>query len=228
MFLAILGHDLRNPLQATMMSAGALTRSGQLDADAKEMASQISSSASVMARMIGDLLDFTASGLGVTMPLTTAPTNLEKLCRESADEISAAHPRCRINIESQGDLTGDWDAARLRQVISNLLGNAVQHTGEACRVELSLRGSESNVDLAIRNDGVPIPPEALATIFDPLVRVATPEQEKQRRPGSIGLGLYIAREVVNAHGGAIEVTSSAADGTVFTVHLPRRRASQPA
>jgi signal transduction histidine kinase len=92
-------------------------------------------------------------------------------------------------------------------------------------VSLTVRGDNSDVQLAVRNGGPPIPPHALPTIFDPLVRGNSPEWQRQRRTGSVGLGLYIAREVVTAHGGAIDVLSSAGAGTVFTVRLPRRRAS---
>jgi signal transduction histidine kinase len=138
------------------------------------------------------------------------------------DEMRAAHPACTLRCESRGDLTGEWDPARLRQLISNLLGNAAQHGGETCRAEVSTRADGPDaVVLAVRNDGPPIPPESLPTIFDPLVR--GPKPETRRRAGSIGLGLHIAREIVTAHGGTIAVTSSAEAGTTFTVRLPRRR-----
>ena len=147
--------------------------------------------------------------------------DLKRLCQEVVDETRAAHPTRAVRFESHGDLTGDWDAARLRQLVSNLLGNAVQHG--AGPVDVSASGQGADVRLAIRNEGPPIPRDALPTIFDPLVRGSSPERQKQRRPGSIGLGLYIAREVATAHGGTIGVTSSADAGTIFTVRLPRRR-----
>jgi signal transduction histidine kinase len=146
-----------------------------------------------------------------------------------------------LRYEPRGELTGEWDAARLRQVVSNLLGNALQHGAGTGPVELSVSAEERNgasgadgaeggeragIRLVVRNDGPPIPRDALPTIFDPLVRGPSPasaELQKQRRPGSIGLGLYIAREVAAAHGGTIEVASSAESGTAFTVRLPRRR-----
>jgi signal transduction histidine kinase len=228
MFLAILGHDLRNPLQSVTMLADALSETGGLDADSAAMASQISASAAAMGRMIGDLLVFTGAGLGATMPTSPAAMDLRSLCREVVDELRSAHPARQLRVELHGDLTGEWDAARLRQVISNLLGNAVQHGAETGPVDLSVRGDgPADVLLAVRNGGPPIPADLLPNIFDPLVRGgSSPELQKQRRPGSIGLGLYIAREVVAAHGGAIDVTSSAEAGTVFTVRLPRRRATR--
>lgn len=221
MFLAILGHDLRNPLNSISLSAQVLSLTGGLDDECTQTASQISSSAAAMARMIGDLLDFTSTGLGVRIPLSPAPMNLKGLCQEVVAEICAAHPECAVRYEPHGDFTGDWDSSRLRQVVSNLLGNAVQHGAASGCVDLSLTGEGSDVLLAVSNGGPPIPREALPTIFDPLVRGSTADSQKQRRPGSIGLGLYIAREIVTAHGGTIDVKSSDAAGTVFTVRLPR-------
>ena len=224
MFLAILGHDLRNPLNSVMMSAALLARAGGLDGESSRTASGIETSARAMARMIGDLLDFTGGGVGEGMPISPAPLDLGELCAEVVGETRAAHPARSVRVDARGDLTGEWDAARLRQLVSNLLGNAVQHGGDTGPVDLAARADgTTHVRLDVRNGGPPIPPDLLPTIFDPLVRgSAAAGPKKQRRPGSIGLGLYIAREVATAHGGTIDVTSAAAEGTVFTVRLPRR------
>jgi signal transduction histidine kinase len=177
-----------------------------------------------MARMIGDLLDFTGTGLGVEMRLSPAPMDLKPLCQEVVDELRAGHPTRTVRFDASGEgdaLRGEWDGPRLRQVLSNLLGNAIQHGGEE-PVDFSVSAHGAGVRMIIRNGGEPIPAEALGTIFEPMVRGAATEPQKQRRTGSIGLGLYIAREVVNAHGGTIEVASSREAGTVFTVSIPRR------
>lgn len=221
MFLAILGHDLRNPLNAVMMSAEMLSHTSEKNSESSGVAAQISASAKAMARMISDLLDFTAAGLGGEMPLKPAPMDLKIVCQQVVDELRAGYPKRELRFEPQGDLTGEWDANRLRQLVSNVLGNAIQHGVETGPVDFSVTPEGSDVLLAIRNGGPPIPAEALPTIFEPLVRGTSPELQKQRRPGSIGLGLYIAREVATAHGGTIGVTSTAKDGTVFTVCLPR-------
>jgi signal transduction histidine kinase len=221
MFLAILGHDLRNPLNSIVVSAAALSMDEKLDADSSALASQISTSSTAMGKMISDLLDFTGSTLGVAIPLSPAPINLKSLCEEVADEIRAADSSHVIRLQTSGDLTGVWDAARLRQLLSNLLGNALQHgTGV---VDVSVAGQRDKALIAVRNDGPVIPLTAIPTIFDPLIRGSM--SEKPRRPGSIGLGLHIAREVVTAHGGTIEVKSDVDEGTVFTVHLPRAKSS---
>ncbi|HZK82930.1 MAG TPA: HAMP domain-containing sensor histidine kinase, partial [Humisphaera sp.] len=190
MFLAILGHDLRNPLHSITMAAQVLLRTGHLDGELSEMALGISTSARAMSRMISDLLDFTGAGLGVTMPLSPSAMDLKRLCAEVCDEMRAAHPTRTFNFQPTGNLTIDGDSSRLRQVISNLLGNAVQH-GDG-PVELSVSAQGSDVLLAVHNSGRPIPSDALATIFDPLVRDPSPESSKQRQAGSIGLGLYVA------------------------------------
>ena len=156
------------------------------------------------------------------MPVSRARMDLGTLGRELIEEYRNAHPDRPIYFQADGDLTGDWDADRLRQAVSNLLGNAVQHGAENAPVELRLGGEASDVVVVVFNAGPPIPPGELTKIFDPLVRGSSAEHPGKNRPGSIGLGLYIAREVARSHGGTIDVTSSAKDGTAFTIRLPRR------
>jgi signal transduction histidine kinase len=219
LFLATLGHDLRNPLNAIVVSSGLLAGSGQLDEENTRIASQMSDFAKVMNGMIHDLLDFTRTRLGGGMPVSVARTDLRQLCRDVLGEFRAAHPHRGLRFEAVGDTSGEWDAARLRQVVSNLLANAIQYGTDSSPVEVSARGESSEVLLTVRNEGSPISTSALPTIFDPFVRA--PEVMTKHRPvGGVGLGLYIARQIVVAHGGTIAVTSDEA-GTVFTVRLPR-------
>jgi signal transduction histidine kinase len=175
---------------------------------------------------VTDLLDFAGTGLGDAIPLSRARTDLRTLCREVVGEFRAAHPARSLRFDADGDLSGEWDASRVRQVLSNLIGNAVQHGGKDCEVALTARAEGSDVVLEVRNAGTVIPPHLLPTIFDPLVRGSSPGSP--RRPGSIGLGLYIVREIVDAHGGTVTVQSSAAEGTIFTARLPRHaKAAMP-
>src|SRR3954466_1565678 len=116
MFLAILGHDLRGPLNAMTMSAQLLAMTGGLDAEAAETAGQIKASADVMARMITDILDFTSASLGAGMPVSPAPVDLGSVCLDVVEETRAAHPGRTVKYEPHGDLSGQWDADRLRQV----------------------------------------------------------------------------------------------------------------
>lgn len=230
LYLAILSHDLRNPLNSIAMSAALLPKVGHLDAESVRFASQISTNAHVMGRMIGDLLDYTRTRLGAGMPVSPAPMDLESLCRELFDEYRTAHPDRVIRFQSDGVQTGDWDTDRLRQAISNLLGNAVQHGAGNATIDLKLTGEGPDVVVVVHNGGPPIPPGELPRMFEPLVRGASAEHPKRNRPGSIGLGLYIAREVARSHGGRIDVTSSLEAGTAFTLHLPRHshvKSAQP-
>jgi len=228
LYLAILSHDLRNPLNSIAMSADLLRtlNVNQHAAEALGCASQISNNAQVMARMISDLLDYTRTRLGAGMPVSPASMDLEPLCHELFNEFRTAHPSRVIRYQSTGSQIGEWDADRLRQAISNLLGNAVQHGAEDAPIDLKLTGDAVEVVITIHNGGPPIAPGELSRIFEPLVRGASAEHPKRNRPGSIGLGLYIAREVARSHGGRIDVTSSEESGTAFTVHLPRYRRSK--
>jgi len=221
LFLATLGHDLRNPLNAIVVSSALLARSGQLDEENTQVALQMSNFANVMTRMIHDLLDFTRSRLGGGMPVSPTPLDLQSLCRDVLDEFRAAYPHRTLRFESFGDTSGEWDAARLRQVVSNLVANAIEHGAETSPVDVLATGEGSDVVVVVRNQGLPISPSALPTLFDPFVRA--PQGSPEHRPfGGMGLGLYIARQIVIAHGGAIVVESSETTGTAFTVRLPRR------
>lgn len=221
MFLAILGHDLRNPLNSIGMSAQATLLRNKVDPDTSEALSRIEKSVQAISRLIKDLLDFAATGLGEHIPLVLAPVNLELLAREVVDELKASHPNRKLRLDASHDLACHCDGARLRQAISNLLGNALQHGSEDGDVELSIAQEGPHIVLSVRNDGAPIPPHLLPTIFEPLVRDTSPHAQQHRRDGSVGLGLYIAREIAASHGGTIDVSSSAESGTVFKIRVPR-------
>ncbi len=224
MFLAILSHDLRNPLNSIAMTAHIVPQIANDPAEALACSHQITRSVSVMERMISDLLDYTRTRLGAGMPVNPAPFDLAELGRELFKEFGTSFPKRDIRFHSDGELHGRWDSDRVRQAISNLMGNAIQHGSEDFPVTLSLRGQESNVFIEVHNGGDPIPLGELPKIFDPLVRGSSAEHPKRNRPGSIGMGLYIAREVAKSHNGRIDVTSTAKEGTSFTIRLPREAA----
>lgn len=234
MYLAILSHDLRNPLNSIAMSAEVLKEADrtELAAVAPERAAQIAINAQVMARMIGDLLDYTRTRLGAGMPVAPAPMDLAGLCRELFNEFRTAHPRRVIRFHCDGgpdcQIRGEWDSDRIRQAISNLLGNAIQHGDENAPIDLTLSADALEVVIIVHNGGSPIAPGELPRIFEPLVRGSSAAYPKHNRPGSIGLGLYIAREVARSHGGTIDATSTLEAGTAFTVRLPRYSANQSA
>ncbi|MGX1183550.1 signal transduction histidine kinase [Pseudomonas sp. F-14 TE3623] len=219
-FLAILGHDLRAPLQAVSMSTEILMRKTNLEGDALTCALHIKRGTRHMAVMIGDLLELVRSRLGKSLPIEPAPMDLADTAREAIAQACAAHPQCDPTLSVEGDTQGVWDGRKLNQMLQNLIGNALQHGSNNSAVKLTLRGEADSVRLTVHNDGAPIPPEAISTIFDPLVRSA--DEELGGPTTSLGLGLFIVKEVVKAHQGTIEVSSNETDGTLFTVVLPRK------
>jgi signal transduction histidine kinase len=222
-FLAILGHDLRSPLSAITNSSLYLGTNGVLRNGAPlEAARSISRSAATMVAMIKDLLEYTRTRLGRAIPIAPGPTSMEQICRVAYDEIRAAHPERVFRLETSGDLAGRFDAARLQQVLSNLLSNAVQHGTRSEPITLSAYGEPDRITVQVQNRGRRIPEDQLQVIFNPLVQIAPViADERGGRSSSLGLGLYIAREIVTMHGGTIEAQSSAEGDTVFRARLPR-------
>ncbi|WP_447651973.1 sensor histidine kinase [Pseudomonas abietaniphila] len=221
-FLAILGHDLRAPLQAISMSSEVLMRKAGLGDAEMAYIKRIKSSSKHMATMVKDLLEFVRSRLGVTLPIERKPMEMTAACRDAIDEASAGHPDCDPEFTSTGDTQGDWDRARIDQMLQNLIGNALQHGAATHKISVSLVGGENHVSLSVHNDGEPIAEEAIGSIFDPLVRSLNEEAGTNNPSTSLGLGLFIVKEVVNAHSGSITVTSNFGDGTTFTVVLPKK------
>ena len=220
LFLAILGHDLRNPLNCIRTGVH-LVSEKNVDLYSFEKLSMIDRESEAMDNLIEDMMDYASTRLGRAITLNRKPVDLQKLCREVVDEFRMTHPQRTLHFHPRGDLTGNWDADRLRQVVSNLLDNAFQHGSPVRPVELSAASEGSTVVMSVHNEGAPIPPEGLPTLFDPLVRHTTTESSFRRAPGSVGLGLYIVREILNAMGGTIAATSTARQGTTFTVRIPR-------
>jgi signal transduction histidine kinase len=219
-FLAILGHDLRNPLYGIIMGAQLLTESQSSLSDRQlRVATVILNTAGRMERLVADLLDFTRTRLGAGIPITTKPMTLTPVCEQVISEFETTDPGHSSRFEAFGDLDGEWDHDRLEQVISNLVGNAMQYAGDDGRVRVVAHGQGDEVVLRVHNGGTPIPANALNWIFEPMVRQPTSDPTTNRT--GLGLGLYIAREIVTAHGGTIRVTSTEQDGTTFTMKLPR-------
>jgi hypothetical protein len=222
-FLAILGHDLRSPLGAV---AGALHILAQSGSEAHRTAALAAGKSSVaaMEELIRDLLDYTRTRLGKGIPIEAAPSNLEAACLACVREVSLGSPGVDIRFEATGNLDGTFDAARLRQVVSNLLNNAVHHGKAGAPVRLVARGTAERLMLEVWNEGVPIEEAQLEAIFDPMVQL-DPAEVRTTPSSNLGLGLFIAREVVRAHGGTIHATSSREAGTTFTAEIPRLRRS---
>jgi signal transduction histidine kinase len=219
-FLAILGHDLRSPLSAVSLSGDYLSTAGLLEGKQQLQAvARIQRGAAKMDAMIRDLLQYTKTRLGRGIPIVLEVSHLGSICEAALEEMKAGHPGRTFRFETSGELRGAFDSARLQQVFSNLLNNAVQHGAKDSPVILEARGGRDTVSVRVKNYGPPIPADALQVIFNPLVQA--PAAADDSPSTSLGLGLFIARSIVVGHGGTLEVESSDRAGTVFTARLPR-------
>jgi PAS domain S-box-containing protein len=219
-FIGILGHDLRSPLGSIRTAAELLLRRETNERISRPI-ERIRTSADRMTRMIEQILDFTRARIGGGIPIEPAPVDLTDLASDLVEELTGAAAQ-EIVLESSGDPRGEWDSDRLAQVLSNLLANAVEH-GEARQpIHLRLDGTDPGVmRFSVRNAGVIREPH-LPMLFDPFRRAAA--EGKGRKSRGLGLGLYIVQQLVQAHGGTIDVESSEDSGTCFLVSIPRKAA----
>jgi len=223
MFLAILGHEIRNPLQAVAVAGKLLAVPSLPDPTRVETAARVSRATKLMDGLVSDLIDFTRSRLGVRARVERSACDLREACQEALELAQMSAPEREFRHQFVGNLQLQADRARLRQVMSNLLNNALQHGDEATPISLSALGTEESIILTVSNFGRPIPEEAARVIFEPLVQVPISSADPTKRfKHSLGLGLYIAREIVRGHDGTITVHSSPTAGTTFTVRLPRQ------
>lgn len=215
--LAIVGHDLRNPLSAITMGTAVLARKEGLDARSRALVQRIEQSAQRMARLISDVLDFARIQQGMALPVELASADVGEVVRHVVDEFRLARPEAALRLEIGGPAPAWVDPDRLAQVVSNLIGNAFKHGKGPVTVRVRAREPEL-LAIEIHNEGPAISPELMPRLFDPYARG---DARAQRGSGGLGLGLYITREIVRGHGGHIEVRSSDREGTTFTVLVPR-------
>lgn len=220
-FLGILGHDLRSPLQSVSVGAAYLMRSQNADSKMIQLGARMFNSAMRMGEMLDDLLDFTKIRIGGGLKISPGQTDLVPVFGQIVEEFLASHPERAIRHVATGNCCGNWDGRRIGQVGQNLIGNALQYSAADSVIEITMQGSVENVVFSVRNQGVPIPAAEQRNIFDPLRRHVANESEKAFTTKNLGLGLYIAREVVMAHHGTISLSSTEAAGTIFTVTLPK-------
>jgi signal transduction histidine kinase len=220
LFLAILGHDLRAPL-ATMAMAGELFKRDDLgEKRRREVGARVDRSATLMRDMIDDLLEYARIQLGSTIPIKPVPGDLRKVCEAAIENSSAVYPDCPFTFDAQGDLTGTFDSIRLHQLITNLLLNAAQYRAHDTAVVVSAVGGPDTISIRVHNHGGVIPEKSLEAIFTPLTQLSGQEQDDPRPKTSLGIGLFVAREIASAHGGTITAKSDKKEGTEFTVLLP--------
>jgi len=218
--LGVVGHDLRTPLNTLQLGISGLLQDSKLEERQTRQLTVMSRAARRMERMIHELLDFTRARLAGGIPVTPTPMSLELLLNRVLEEYRLAYPENPIVPTTEGDLQGHWDEARLAQLLDNLLQNALRHSLQDHPIGLSVKAGPSQVTLTVRNKGPLLLPEEREAIFEPFRR------GKRAAGEGLGLGLYIAKQIAEAHGGHISVESSAEQGTSFKVSLPRH--SRPA
>jgi signal transduction histidine kinase len=213
-FVGMLGHDLRNPLNAITITVKLLLR-GTEDERAIRAMERILSSAARMSNMVTQLLDLTRSRLAGGITIQKRAVDLGALVTEVVEELRRAHPGRTVAWTPPAPLQVPVDRDRLAQVVSNLLGNALEHGDAAHPVTLDLSVTDGAVRLTVHNEGTPIAPEVMPVLFEPF-RITRGDRSR-----GLGLGLFITEQIVLAHGGHVEVSSTAEGGTTFQVHLPR-------
>lgn len=221
LFLGILGHDLRNPIGAASMAAHHMARSGTADPKQAKVMSELVKSTDRATRILNDLLDLTRTSFGTDIPIARTKTDMPVLCQEMADELLAMNADRRIEVSHAGDGLGSWDPARMGQVLSNLIGNALQYSQAPSPVTVRVDGTDpKTVTVSVHNLGTVIPPAQQKLIFQSWMR-GQDVKESPEHGTHLGLGLYIARLVVEAHSGGIAVSSNKEEGTTFSLQLPR-------
>ena len=212
--MAVVGHDLRNPLNVVLMTTAVLASS--TDPELKKCVARLQSSGTRMAHIIDELFDLARARLGGGIPIERQTTDLAAVTRKTVAEFEATNPSRQIEIVVEGDVQGDWDAARLGQVLSNLVGNALRHGTVNVPITVRLTGSSQEVVASVHNGGH-VSAELMPRLFEPFQSGVG----KRTRAEGLGLGLYIVQQIVHSHGGEVRVSSSQEVGTSFEIRLPR-------
>lgn len=221
----MLGHDMRSPLQTILMVSALLLK---LDAGEKvaNAAQRLASSGRQLQGLMDDLLDFNRAQLGLKITIAPAMVDLNEVLEDQVQQLRTAFPDRSITWLTSGPVEGFFDSKRIHQLSSNLISNAVKYGFSESTVHVALSGALDNVLLTVKNSGRPIDASILRSIFEPLQR-GVDHDETRQQDSSLGLGLYISREIAAAHGGTIEVHSDTAE-TIFSVRLPKHRAEPSA
>jgi signal transduction histidine kinase len=219
LLLGMLGHDMRSPLNTIQTTASYLSALNAGEHVSVAAARLIRSGTSMQA-LLDDLVDFNRTRLGLGVKVAPTDIDLGAVMIDEVEQMRGAHPNRRIELATTGDNRGCWDGPRLQQLLRNLVSNAIQYGAMDTPVRVALCGEEAEVRLEVSNSGPVIEASVLNQMFDPLKR-GSAQADSQERPGGLGLGLFIVREIAKAHGGETEARSDAG-GTTFAVRLPRR------
>jgi signal transduction histidine kinase len=219
-FLGVLGHEMRGPLDAILLTTQLLERIPEGVPVSKHTARMIRSGQR-MKRLLDDLLDFNRSALGFGIAVKPEFIDMAHACSEEIELRRLAAPSVQFVMETEGDTQGEWDAERVRQLLGNLLSNALKYGDGVSPVVVRLVGRTDDVVLSVTNSGPSLPNDRPDQLFEPLRRERSTNYDAERT--SLGLGLYIVKAVARAHGASVGAES--ADGkTVFTVRWPKHAA----
>lgn len=218
--IGIVGHDLRNPLTAVLVSAQMLLkRKDDLHESQVQAVERIARSASRIDALGGLLVDFTQARLGGGVPLRREPSDARPAVERAMDELRSANPKRVLRLDARtANTSGNWDVERLAQVVSNLVSNALRYGAKDAPVTVTLDDAQDAMVIEVHNRGEPIAAELLPHLFEPYKRGAA---APTAYAAGLGLGLYIVREIALAHGGEVTVQSTAEGGTAFRAKLPR-------
>lgn len=214
-FVAILGHDLRDPLSTVVISANTLAANPTLKPEHRVVASRIVRACDRMQRMINDVMDFARGHLGTGIPAYPTTNDMGEICKAAADEIIGANPQREVVVDLNGDLRGAFDRDRVHQALTNLLANAITHSEGRIEVRAYETDDRHAIITEVTSHGEMIPAELRERLFDPFSHgdIAGPRR-------GLGLGLFIVQQIAIAHGGLCDVTSTE-DATTFSIRWPR-------
>lgn len=213
-FLGVLGHDLRGPLNAVGLTVQLMRKRGSAPADQVEL---LSRGVKRLSSLLDSLLEYNRAGFGTGMVLHRGPTDVAAICAAELELLKAALPEAHIDFDFHREIIADVDPSQVREALANLVTNAVKHGLSSRPVTVSLEDGPDHISLMVENAGH-IPPEEIELLFEPLRQRETPSVKTERT--HLGLGLFIARQIARAHGG--DATGCSGDGLVrFTIELPK-------
>lgn len=221
-FLGVLGHDLRDPLNSIGAGAQFLTQVGDHDSRSVKLGTQMYTSVLRMNKMLDNLLNFTQSRIGGGLQISASYVDLAQISNDVIEEFRLSNPNRIIHNQVDGNCAGNWDAGRLSQAYQNLISNALQYGSAESAITVLTKDYGDHVVFTVQNHGVPIPEQNQYQIFDLMHRVPSIDAERNMRK-NLGLGLYIVREIITAHHGDISVSSTEEQGTTFRVQLPKNK-----
>ena len=221
LLLGVLGHAIRSPVSAIQMVADLVPRAGPVNHEQSRLLQQIKLSTDRVQHIVSDLLDLAKSNAGQGLPLKKARCSLTRLCEQIVEEMRLRHAGREILVILPGNVEGHWDETRLGQLLGNLLANAVQYGAPDKPIVVMVTDNGNDIVMDVTNDGDPIPAAHQERIFKSFSRGQSIGSDREVPTSNLGLGLFISREIARAHGGSISVVSSRAEGTTFSVHLPK-------